>query len=207
MTGSRQSSAAVDSPADQLVLVADAVQAFRVSEEQDVTRALQRGHALEQRALRVLVEIDDDVAAEDRVERTAHRPLVHEVELLEGDQAAQLVAHAEFAGVLAAALARRSARRARALTDLQALGVVDAGRAGREHRGIEVGRQQLDVAAGRACRCASRSTMAMEYGSSPVDAAQHQMRSAARRPCLARRSSAARRSPGIRSDAARGRTR
>ncbi len=44
----------------------------------------------EQVALRVLVEIDHDVPAEDRVERSLHRKVRHEVELLERDEIAQL---------------------------------------------------------------------------------------------------------------------
>ena len=78
----------------------------------------------------------------------AHRPLVHEVELLERDQVAQLVLRAELPGMLAAALAEE-ARHARAAHRLQTLGVVDAGRAGREHRRIQVRGQQLDVEAGQ----------------------------------------------------------
>src|SRR5579871_2925146 len=71
----------VDGLADQRVGIRDAVQALGVAEEQHVSRALQLRHAREQLALRVLVEIDDDVAAEDRVERPLHGERMHEVEL------------------------------------------------------------------------------------------------------------------------------
>jgi len=39
-----------------------------------------------QPALGLDIEIDDHVAAEDDIERAAHRPIVHEIQLLEGDQ-------------------------------------------------------------------------------------------------------------------------
>src|SRR5688500_9877107 len=66
-----------------------------MAEEQEVPGTLHGGHALEQRALRFLVEVDDHVTAEDGVEGTLPRPFVHEVQLLEGDEITQLVAGAE----------------------------------------------------------------------------------------------------------------
>src|SRR6185437_5378134 len=64
-----------------------------MAEEQQIPGALQARDAREQAALRVLVEVDDDVAAEDQIQRPLHGQRMHEVQLLEGDQRGDLRAH------------------------------------------------------------------------------------------------------------------
>ena len=67
---------------------------FGMAEEQIAARRQQIGVALEQPPLGRLVEIDHHVAAEDRVERAAHRPGMQQVQRLDGDQFAQARMHA-----------------------------------------------------------------------------------------------------------------
>src|SRR5262249_43392990 len=77
----------VDSLADEGVRVGDFEHAFGMPDEQDVLRPLQAREPLEQAALRFLVEVNHNIAAEDDIQRAAHGQLMHQVELLEGDQA------------------------------------------------------------------------------------------------------------------------
>ena len=176
-------------------------------EEQDVTRPLQRSHACEQRALRVLVEIDDDVAAEDRIERSAHRPLVHQVELLERDQVSQLGLHAQIGRHCAPLpFLKKRARRASLAHRRESLGVVDPAGGGRQHGGVQVGGEHLDV---EAVEQRGRLRAAPWRWNTVLRRSRPRSTRCARgaRRYRGQRSAAARRSPGIRNDAARGRTR
>src|ERR1019366_2642937 len=67
--------APIDRAADQLVAIADPVQALRVPQKQRRSGRLQLRNALEQIAFGVGVEVDHHVAAEYDVERPAHGPL------------------------------------------------------------------------------------------------------------------------------------
>ncbi len=62
--------------------------------------AQQIGKAVKQLALRRLVEIDDDVAAEDHIELAGHGPGPMQVQLIEGDERAQRIVHAAAIAVL-----------------------------------------------------------------------------------------------------------
>src|SRR3954453_12160067 len=77
------SDAPVDCFAEQRVGVTDLREILGMPDEQQVARPLQLGVATEERTLCVLVEVDDDVAAEDGVERALHRQRVHEIQLAE----------------------------------------------------------------------------------------------------------------------------
>src|SRR5665213_504906 len=122
----------VDRAPDELIVFADAIQAFRVAQEQKGARRLQLRHALEQRALGLQVEVDHHVAAEDGVKPAAHGPVLHQIELLERDQLTQGRRHFDAALVLARAFFeefRRPGRRHAA----QPVGRIDPCRAGRQH--------------------------------------------------------------------------
>src|SRR3954469_2051381 len=83
---------------DGLALEADeirgVVEAFGMPGEEEALFAQQRGELLQDPVLRRLVEVDHHVAAEDGIERPAHRPGgVQQVELPEGDERHQLGPH------------------------------------------------------------------------------------------------------------------
>ena len=100
--------------------------------------------AVEQPPLRILVEIDHHIAAEDEIERAAERPLVEQVEPLEGDHALQFCRHFDLARVRSPALAE-PAPAALLRQSLEAVRVVDAGARPVQYVGIEIGGQDLDV--------------------------------------------------------------
>ncbi len=117
-----------------------------MAEEQHGSGPLQRRHAAEQPALRILVEIDDHVATEDHVQRATHRQWLDQVQLPEGDHLRKFRLHlvARCRGVTAAAeiLAEQRTRHV-----AHAFLGIDAGLGVLQHVGIEVGRENADVPA------------------------------------------------------------
>ncbi len=91
-----------------------------------------------------LVEVDDDVAAEDNVELSLERPLGHQVELVVGDQALQAVIDLMLAAtvdldLLEPLLAQR--RR----NGFERLIIIGALTRDREDLRIDVGREDLEI--------------------------------------------------------------
>src|ERR1035438_3284615 len=142
------SDAPIDRAADQLVAFADPVHALGVAQEQNGSRRLQLRHAFEQRALGFHVEINHHIAAENSVKRSAHRPLVHQIELLEGDQLTQRRRHLDRALLLTGSLLEKlrcpGLRHA-----LQPFGGIPAGRAGRQYIRVQIGGENPGIDTGQ----------------------------------------------------------
>src|SRR5262245_53936795 len=96
---------AIDGLADETERYVAAVDRLGMSDAQVSARREQAREALYEALARALIEIDHHVAAEDDVERAAHRPVVHEIQGSERHQRAQLVFHERIPRMHTAAFA------------------------------------------------------------------------------------------------------
>src|SRR5450631_4169837 len=118
-------------------------------DEKPATRILHFGEAVEQRALCVLVEIDDDIAAKYDVKRPFHRPWIDQIQLFERYEPL------EFGG--RRAVARSSGDLREPTPDpfgryaVEALCAIYALHGGLDHLRINIRGEKLDVPVGQVC--------------------------------------------------------
>src|SRR5579871_7010788 len=134
----------MDRMPDQPIARAYVQERLGVAENQMIVRALQSRHALDDVALSLSVKVDDDVAAQNDIERTSHRPVIHEIETAEGDQLPHLRAHTILAR---AADALKPTHQPSAIDFLQSLAVVDPPPRLLEYVAVDVGGQDTDAPA------------------------------------------------------------
>src|SRR6478736_3805195 len=115
-------------------------------EEHQVARALQWREAREQAPLRLLVEVDDHVAAEDDVKGAPHGQRVHQVQLAERHQRGEFGLHA-VASCGTAAAGIEEAHQPRLRQVAQAIRAVFRRHAGLQHLGIQIRSQDAYVPA------------------------------------------------------------
>ncbi|MNE16440.1 hypothetical protein D3C80_1093840 [compost metagenome] len=95
-----------------------------------------------------LIEIDDDVAAEDHVEIALEGPLRHQVQFVEGDEALDLVVDTEFAATAGIDL-REPLLAHGGGNGFERVVVIDAGAGLRQNLGIDVRREDFEIVVGR----------------------------------------------------------
>src|SRR5579884_289419 len=125
-------------------LVRGGGEALGMADEEEAARAEQLPEAADELLLRGLVEVDHDVAAEDHVERSFHRPRLHQVEPGEPDQGPNVVVDAVEPGRGWLNASEVSVHQRRGETGQ---GILLVGRlAGPgEHGGGDIGSEDLDV--------------------------------------------------------------
>ena len=144
---------------------------FGGAQRQQAVGLEQPGKALEDAGLGVLVEIDQDVAAENHVERSEMRKVLQQIQLPVLDHGADIGIELPQLSDLREMLDQHLDRQA--ALDLEL--AEDAGLGFFQHALRQIGRDDLDPPPASAAPNSFRH-IAIEYGSCPVEEAAHQMR-------------------------------